>query len=346
VELVMADAREGDPLRDDLRHIQQAGIRAAALTQQLLAFSRRQILRPVVLNLATVISGMRDMLRRLIGEDIHLVVSAPDDLGAVRADPGQIEQVVMNLAVNARDAMTNGGRLSIELQNVDLDQAYVASHPVVKPGPHVMLALSDSGTGMDEATRERIFEPFFTTKGPARGTGLGLSTVYGIVEQSAGSIGVHSEPGVGTTFTIYFPRVEAPAAAANVLRAAEAARGAETVLIVEDEDGVRTLATRILQSAGYTVLVASSGADALRLLADHQGPVDLLLTDVVLPHMSGRDLAHRLDTVKPGVKVLYTSGYTDDAILRHGVLDAETNFIAKPYTRAELTRKVRDVLDM
>jgi CheY-like chemotaxis protein len=281
----------------------------------------------------------------LIGENITLVVAPAGAAGCVMADPAQIGQVVMNLAVNARDAMLDGGTLTIETRNVELDEAPSVEHASAQRGPHVMLSISDTGAGMDEATRDRIFEPFFTTKDFGQGTGLGLSTVYGIVEQSGGTIEVDSEPGKGTTFRICLPRVE-NAASRTPSATAPSRPGTETILVVEDEPGVRRLAERILQMAGYTVLKVGSGEEALSLMERHSGPVDLVLTDVVLPGISGRELAERLAGLRPRMKVLYTSGYTDDAILRHGVLDEALHFIGKPYGAAALTRKVREVLDL
>jgi CheY-like chemotaxis protein len=285
------------------------------------------------------------MLERLLGEDVRLVVAAAENLGSVKADPGQMEQVLLNLVINARDAMPDGGTLTIETRTVTLDEHSGSEHPHRGSGPHVLVSVTDTGTGMDEATRQRIFEPFFTTKEQGKGTGLGLSTVYGIVQQSGGSIWVSSLPGVGTTFAIYLPCVpeavvpDAPAAPAV------AAPGTETVLLVEDEQAIRALTRRILESAGYTVLEAASGADALRLLDSHPGVVHLLLTDVVMPGMNGRELSGRVAAQRPSTKVLFASGYTDDAILRHGVLDAGSSFISKPYTPSELKRRVRAVLD-
>ena len=337
--------KESDPLRGDFLQIQQAGTRAATLTRQLLAFSRRQIMTLDVLNLKTIIDEMQGMLQRLIGEDIDLVVAPGKDVGNVRADAGQIEQVVLNLAVNARDAMPRGGRLTIEMQNVDFDDTYAVLHPGVKPGPHVMLAVSDSGTGMDAATRARIFEPFFTTKGPGKGTGLGLATVYGIVNQSGGSIRVYSEPGCGTTFKIYLPRIDEAAVSTRNTEAKPAAAGTETVLIVEDEEALRNLAVRILRSAGYQVLTARTGSEALQVIGQQNGSVQIVFTDVVMPEMGGRELAMRIAESSPDIKVLFSSGYTDDAVLRHGVVDNASHFIGKPYTRAALTHAIRDLLD-
>ena len=344
-DLALENLEAGDPMRADLLQIRDAGNRATSLTSQLLAFSRKQIMKPDVLDLNALVKPMQAMLQRLIGEHIELVFAAETPLGSVRADAGQIEQVVMNLAVNARDAMPDGGMLTIETQDVELDADYAAEHPTVTPGRYVMLAVSDNGVGMDEATRERIFEPFFTTKSKARGTGLGLSTVYGIVTQSGGNVWVYSEPGRGTTFKIYLPRVDEAARVVQPARTPTATRGTGTILVVEDETAVRNLATRVLHSAGYTVVTASNATEALSLLDRHEGTVDLMLTDLVMPGMSGRELAERLADIRPGIKVLYTSGYTDDTVLRHGVIDNSAQFIGKPYTVTELTRKVRELLD-
>jgi PAS domain S-box-containing protein len=342
----LEDVREGDPLRDDLLEINSAADRAARLTAQLLAFGRKQVLRPEPLDLNRVASEMDNMLRRIIGEDIELTQVAGPNLGVALADPSQIEQVIMNLVVNARDAMPEGGRLTIETSNVDLDEGYAAEHVDVKPGPYVMLAATDTGCGMDEQTRARIFEPFFTTKGPKKGTGLGLSTVYGIVRQSGGNITVYSEPGQGTTFKIYLPREHGAVAvtSGHPLSTAPAV-GTETILVVEDEPALGTVVKRILGAAGYTVLVAQDGGEALLISEGHDGEIHLVLTDVIMPQMSGKAFVDRLVKVRPEIKVLYMSGYTDDAIVHHGVLDAGTQFIAKPFNAADLARKVREVLD-
>jgi GAF domain-containing protein/CheY-like chemotaxis protein len=332
--------------RPALELIQATVTRAADLTRQLLAFSRKQVLQPVVLDLNAVVSTMGEMLRRLIGEDIALVTVLNPGLGRVKADPGQVEQVIMNLAINARDAMPRGGRLTLETANVELDAGYARQHPGARPGPHVMLALSDTGGGMDAETQAHIFEPFFTTKGPGKGTGLGLATVYGVVKQSDGTIWVYSEPGRGTTFKVYLPLVEDPVEPAQGDDLAPAPlRGMETVLLVEDEDAVRDLARDVLQASGYTVLEARHGGEALRICAQHPEPIHLMLTDVVMPEMSGRELAQRLAVLRPGVKVLYMSGYTDNAVVHHGVLDPGTVFLQKPFSPTVLTRKVREVLD-
>ena len=346
-QLILEQTGPDDPVHADVKEINAAGERAAMLTRQLLAFSRQQVLAPQVLNVDTAVVGMESLLRRVLGEDIDLVVVPAPDLGSVKADPGQLEQVLANLAVNARDAMPQGGHLTIETQNVMIDEAYARQHgAAVPPGPYVMLSVSDSGVGMDEATRARVFEPFFTTKGPGKGTGLGLSTVYGIVKQSHGFIWVYSEVGQGTTFKICLPQVTEAAGAAQPAPTVDFRSGTETILLVEDHAGLRQIATRFLEPAGYTVLGVASGEEALRLLAGRDAPVHLLLTDVVLPGMSGRHLAEQLaQTGHGGLPVLYMSGYTADTIVRHGVLDGQMSFLGKPFTAAVLLHKVRAVLD-
>jgi PAS domain S-box-containing protein len=334
------------PTRGLIEEIKKAGERAASLTRQLLAFSRQQVIAPKVLDLNAVVADTDKMLRRLIGEDIDLTCVLDPGLGFIKADPGQVNQVLMNLAINARDAMPRGGRLTIETANVDLDAAAVQARPEVKPGPYVMLAVTDTGCGMDEATKARLFEPFFTSKGPGKGTGLGLATVYGIVKQSGGYIYVHSEVDRGTVFKSYLPRVAAAAPEPPPPRGERLPRPAagETLLLVEDEDAVRALTRHALQLDGYTVLAASHPGEAIRLCERHDGLIALLLTDVVMPQMGGRELANRLTALRPEMKVLFLSGYTDDAVVRHGVLEAETDFLQKPFTLDALTRKVREVL--
>jgi PAS domain S-box-containing protein len=347
-DFAMAGVREDDRVREELLEVRKAGERAVALTRQILAFSRKQVLQPVVLNVNQVAAGVEKMLRRILGEDIDYVQVLAPDLGMVWADPGQIEQVLMNLVVNARDAMPEGGKLTIETCNVDFDEEYAARHVATKPGPYVRLAVTDTGCGMDAQTQARIFEPFFTTKEKGKGTGLGLSTVYGIVKQSGGNIWVYSEPGQGTTFKIYLPQDFSGSATATGSRLAAVptlSTGNETILVVEDEKGVRDVAKRILCEAGYEVLTAASPDDALLACKAHPGKIHLLLTDVVMPQMSGRLLAERLALARPGIKVVYMSGYTDDAIVHHGTLDPGTNFVAKPFSAADLTRKILEVLD-
>ncbi len=336
---------KADPVRADLEKIAEAGERATALTRQLLAFSRKQVLEPELVDLNSVIAGIEGMIRRLLGEDIVIETRLASRGGSVLADRGQLEQVLMNLAVNARDAMPLGGKLTIETADAELDEGYAEQHPSVKPGSYTLLAVTDTGVGMDAETKNHIFEPFFTTKETGKGTGLGLATVYGIVKQSGGNIWVYSEPGRGTTFKVYLPRVDAPAAAPLPRSERADASGHETVLVVEDEDAVRRLTERILRSAGYRVLVAKGGAEALALSHQQEGGVDLLLTDVVVPEMSGRQLAEKMASKAPRLAVLYMSGYTDNAIVHHGILDPGTRFVAKPFTATELKRKVREALD-
>jgi len=343
-ELMLDGLADDAPVRDDVDQIRQLADRAADLTRQLLAFSRRQTLEPVVLNMNGLISDTIKMLRRVIGEDIQLKFFPAADLGNVRADPAQVQQILMNLAVNARDAMPTGGELTVETGNVTLDQNYADAHVGVKRGPYVMLAVTDSGCGMDKATQERIFEPFFTTKEVGTGTGLGLATVYGSVKQHGGNIWVYSEPGRGTTFKIYLPRVEEAIYVADMVKE-KASGGAETILLVEDEKAVLAVSLRTLEPLGYTVLSASCPDEAEQVLAQHGGEIDLLLTDVVMPGRSGRELHEALKSSRPSLKVLYMSGYTDNAIVHHGVLDPGKPFIQKPFSPDALARKVREVLD-
>jgi len=345
-EICLAQLRPEDPLRAPMTQIRKAGERAAGLTRQLLAFSRKQVLMPVVLDLNAIIAEMEKMLRRLIGEDVILTVHAGADLWKVKADPGQMEQVVMNIVVNARDAMPRGGKVLLETSNIELDHGYVQTHPEAKPGDYVLLAISDSGCGIDASVKARIFEPFFTTKDPTKGTGLGLSTVFGIVNQSGGHIEVYSEVGQGTTFKIYLPRDQSGGPVASLSRIVEPVRGGtESILLVEDEEGVRTLARTVLQQHGYAVLDAMNGGYALVICETRSQPIDLMITDVVMPHFSGRQLAERLATRQPAMKVLFMSGYTDDAIVHHGVLESGMPFLQKPFAPEALARKVRDVLD-
>jgi len=347
-ELTMRQLQPEDPLRRNVEEIKKAGDRAAGLTRQLLAFSRKQVLQPKVFDLNTVVAEMEKMLHRLIGEDIELKTVLDANLGSIKADPGQIEQVMMNLAVNARDAMPQGGKLTIETANVSLDEEYAAHHVAVKSGSYVVLSVSDNGSGMDEETQARIFEPFYTTKEQGKGTGLGLSTVYGIVKQSGGSIWVYSEIGQGTTFKIYLPR--AASGAPEYQRSPElqiSLRGTETILMAEDDDRVRSLVGKVLGGYGYRIIEAANGAAALSICENNDGePIHLLLTDVIMPEMSGRDLADRFNLLRPDSKVLYMSGYTDEAIVHHGVLDADASFIQKPFTPDSLARKVREILGL
>jgi len=335
-----------DPRRQELKDITEAAQRAASLTRQLLAFSRKQVLQAKVLNLNDVINGLDKMLQRLIGEDIELLFMLESELWAVEADPGQIEQIVMNLAVNARDAMPSGGKVSIETGNVVVDETFAQTHYPIVPGDYVMMVLCDTGVGMKAEVRSRIFEPFFTTKPTGKGTGLGLSTVYGIVKQSGGYIWAYSEPEMGTTFKVYLPRVEKEMEKNEPAPAPEVSEpGAGTILLVEDERSVRTLARRILEGRGYTVLEAEDGVIAMRLSQGHQGRIDLLLTDVVMPELSGPELAERLLPLRPETRVLYTSGYTDHAILRAAVWESGANFLQKPFTPDTLVQKVQEILD-
>ncbi|UCC47807.1 MAG: response regulator [Gemmatimonadota bacterium] len=350
-ELLLARMDDDDARRADLDEIRKAGARAASLTRQLLAFSRRQVLEPVFLDLNSVVESVAKMIERVIGEHVELVTVLYPDLGQIHADPGQIEHVIINLAVNARDAMPEGGKLLIETTNADLDEEYVSAHTPVQPGPYVMLAISDTGSGMDEATRARVFEPFFTTKESGKGTGLGLSTVYGIVKQSNGYIWVYSEPGQGTTFKIYLPRVEDVEAVVRpkARGAAERRRlerdGKETGLVVEDDDAVRAVVRRALEGCGYTVVEARDAAEATRLAGEYAGAIDFLITDLIMPETSGRDLARRVAEVRPDVRVLYMSGYSDNVVLRQGMLSPGMQFLAKPFTQESLLDKVREILD-
>ena len=343
-EFLMEGLPEGDPRRADAREIQLAGQRARDLTRQLLAFSRQQVREPTVLDLRAVVRGMEDMLRRIIGEDITLEIREPAALGHARVDHNQMEQIVMNLVVNARDAMPSGGRLTIETQDVELDEAYAREHVGTRPGPHVMLAVSDTGVGMDRAMQARVFEPFFTTKEKGQGTGLGLSTVFGIVQQNGGSIWVYTEPGAGATFKVYLPTTGEPATAAPPAPEAVTLRGTETILVVEDQEQVRAIVCSILNRHGYRVLEARGPAEAIALCEKNQ-PLDLLLTDVVMPAMGGRELAARIRALQPQVRVLFMSGYTDNAIVHHGVLDPGVMLLEKPITPEALARKVRLALD-
>jgi PAS domain S-box-containing protein len=345
-ELMEAQLPDDEDLRSSLHEIHRAGERAAALTRQLLAFSRKQVLQPRLLDLNTIVSEVEKLLRRLIGEDVKLVTRLDPALGSVRADPGQLEQVLMNLAVNARDAMPEGGTLTVETANTVLDAGFAAGNPGARSGEYAALTVADTGIGMSDEVRNHAFEPFFTTKEQGKGTGLGLATAYGIVKQSDGYITVASEPGRGTTFRIYFPRATGAAAPSGLgERPALSPRGTETILLVEDESGVRRLSCTILEAQGYTVLEAASGDEALEIARSHAGEIHLLATDVVMPGMSGRVLWDRLRVLRRDPRVLFMSGYTDDAIARHGVLEPGIAFLQKPFTPFSLAQKVREVLD-
>jgi two-component system cell cycle sensor histidine kinase/response regulator CckA len=342
---MLEDLRQTDPMREEIAAIMRAGDRAAQLTHQLLAFSRQQVIMPRVLDLNVVLRESEKMLRRLLGEDIELVTRYDRDLVKVRVDPAQIDQIVMNLAVNARDAMPNGGKLTIETSDVVLDESYASEHFEVIPGPHAMLAVSDTGIGMTKDVQARIYEPFFTTKEKGKGTGLGLSTIFGIVKQSAGNIWVYSEPNKGTTFRIYFPKagdVEDPIIEKP---ATPVLTGSETVLLAEDQDDVRLVACESLRRYGYHVLEAKNGGEALLICEQHPLPIQLLLTDVVMPRMNGRELALRLLELRPSLRVLYMSGYTDNAIVHHGILEPDVAYVQKPLIPEILARRVREVLD-
>jgi hypothetical protein len=346
--LMRDDMPAEDPLRADLDEIHTAGERAASLTRQLLAFSRRQMLQPQVVDMNSVVQQLEKLLRRLISENVELVTALAHDLLSVRVDPASIEQILVNLTVNARDAMPHGGRLTIETANVDLDETFAVAHVPMKPARYVMLAVGDTGEGMDADTQARVFEPFFTTKEQGKGSGLGLATVYGMVKQSGGYIWVYSEPGHGTVFKVYFPPAEQRAKTSDQdnagRRSGDAMHGWETVLLVEDEDAVRALAREVLRRHGYVVLEARHGVDALRMAERHPDDIHLMITDLVMPHMGGRNLVERLAAVRPKMKVLFMSGYTDHALM-HRDLTPGTAFLQKPFTPDAFVRKVRSVLD-
>jgi two-component system, cell cycle sensor histidine kinase and response regulator CckA len=344
-QLILNNLQKNDPNRHSAEQIMKAGDRAAGLTNQLLAFSRRQVMQPKVLDLNSLVTGLSAMLRRLIGEDIDLRLTLREDLGRVSADPGQIEQVLMNLVVNARDAMPRGGSLTIETANVTLDENYAGRHIAVRPGPYVLLAVSDTGGGMDEATKSRLFEPFFTTKEPGKGTGLGLSTVFGIVKQSGGSVQVYSEMGTGSSVKVYLPRIDQKVSLEREGRRKPALKGSETILLVEDDEMVRTLVRETLEREGYKVIDSADPVEAQRISDNYRGRIDLLIADVVMPKLSGRELSRNLTDRRPDLKVLYMSGYTDSAIVNSGILQKEVAFLQKPFTPGQLSAKVREVIE-
>jgi NO-binding membrane sensor protein with MHYT domain/CheY-like chemotaxis protein len=344
VAFVLEATPKEDPRYEDVLEIERAATRAAELTRQLLAFGRKQILRPATLDLNAVLAHIMRMLNRLVGEHIEVALRPDPALGLVRADMAQLEQVIVNLVVNARDAMPDGGKLTIETRNVTLGPEFTRQHGIA-PGPYVLMAFTDTGVGMDPATQSRIFEPFFTTKPRGQGTGLGLATVYGIIKQSGGTVSVYSEPNRGSTFKLYLPQVmEGALEAGEAVLPSAAAEGSGTILLAEDEEVVRTLAARVLEASGYRVLVAGSPAEAERASAGHPGHIDLLLTDVIMPGTTGPRLAAELIAARPGMRVLYMSGFTENAIVHHGVLAPETQFIHKPFTPAALAAKVREVM--
>jgi CheY-like chemotaxis protein len=345
-EMIKMNLAGADPMREDVEEILKAAQRAAGLTRQLLAFSRQQVLQPRILRLNDIVTDMEGMVRRLIGADIELHVALDSDIYWVKADAGQVEQVILNLCVNARDAMPDGGRLTIETANIELDMSDSGEHSIRGPNEYVMLAVSDTGVGMDAEIKSRIFEPFFTTKSPDKGTGLGLATVHGIVKQSGGDIWVYSEPGHGTTFKIFLPKSTEIADDAKDDRARpKASRGTETVLLAEDEEAVRKLTQRVLERAGYNVLTAKDGPDAMRVAELHLGVIDLLVTDMVMPTMNGRQLADNLRGVRPALRTLFLSGYTDSGVLPKGQLSTGEHFLQKPFTNDTLTNRVRSIMD-
>jgi two-component system, cell cycle sensor histidine kinase and response regulator CckA len=346
-DLLLPEFTADDPRHGDVMEISRAAHRAAALTRQLLVFSRQQVAQPWVLDLNESVADLKKMLVRIIGADVELTTRLDPALGRVKADPGQVQQIVMNLVVNARDAMPFGGKLTIETANVELDGSFVQRHALTSPGRYVMLAVSDNGSGMSRATREHIFEPFFTTKEPGKGTGLGLSTVYGIVRQAGGHIWVYSELDVGTTFKIYLPRVDAAVTGrADPAPTQPVRRGSETVLLVEDDDAVRGVATRILRRGGYTVIEAANGVEALARCDEPGVEIDAIITDMVMPELGGREFACQLRQRRPDARIIFMSGYTEDVVTRESLIEPGAAFIEKPFTPDELTRKLRAVLDV
>lgn len=344
-DMVLKALPPEDPSWGLVQEVRLAGERATSLTRQLLAFSRKKILTPQILNANELIKSMEGMLHRIIGEDILLSTALDPTLAPIRADPGQLEQALVNLVVNARDAMPTGGHITIETRNVRLDKTYLEKHPYVRNRDCVMIAVSDTGTGMDEDVKAHIFEPFFTTKDVGKGTGLGLSMVYGTVKQSGGHIEVYTEPGQGATFKVYLPQVDGVVWRKHDSADSPPPQGTETILLAEDQPEVRALTARTLRSLGYTVLEAAAPKEAMQICSDHVGPIHMLISDVVMPQEGGRELATRIESQRPGLKILFMSGYTDDAIIRHGILEAGTNFLEKPFTATLLARKVREVLD-
>ncbi len=345
--LLLSDDEASDAVKGDIREISEAAERAAGLTRQLLAFSRKQVLQARPVNVNDIVADVEKILRRLIGEDISLKTHLHPDPGLISADPGQLEQVLINLAVNARDAMPQGGALTITTDCVELSDEHGQRYLGAGPGKYVMMAVSDTGSGMSKEVRQRIFEPFFTTKGVGKGTGLGLATVHGIVKQSGGDVYVYSEPGHGTTFKVYFPLLSdtVDIMAATAEQRAMTPRGSETILLAEDDDSLRTLGARVLGALGYEVLLARTGSEALRIVAKHQGHIHLIATDVVMPEMNGAELVAEIVSVRPDIRVLFMSGYTDDEVMRRGVIDGQTEFLQKPFTPHLLAQKVRAVLD-
>jgi len=343
--IILSDLKAIDPLRVDLEAIKKAGERGADLTRQLLALSRQQVISPRSVDINQIVLDAEHMLRRLLREDVELLALCQRGLSKVRVDPGQIDQVILNLAINARDAMPEGGKLTIETKNVVLEESYTTEHFGSTPGPHVMLAISDTGIGMSRETQARIFEPFYTTKDVGKGTGLGLSTVFGIVKQCGGNIWVYSEPGAGTTFRVYFPVFDGPDTIIPEAPTPTTLQGTETVLLVEDQDDVRRVAQQILRRYGYTVLEARNAGEAWLCAERHPRAIHLLLTDIVMPQMSGRELAERLRQTRPELKVLYMSGYTENSVVQHGILDSGVAYLQKPIFPEAVARRVREVLD-
>jgi nitrogen-specific signal transduction histidine kinase len=345
-DILLADLASNLPEYEDLQQIKRAGLRAASLTNQLLAFSRKQVLKLEILNVNDLLNNLEQMLERLIGEDIELITCREKDLAEIKADRGQIEQIIVNLAVNGRDAMPRGGELLIRTQNTFLDEEFIRQNCRIKPGPYVLISISDTGMGMNRQILDHIFEPFFTTKDVGKGTGLGLSTVYGIVKQSGGDVCVQSEPGIGTIFDIYLPAIARTVIADRQSpECAQSFVGTETILLVEDEKSVLSLVQKTLERRGYHLITATDGVEALDAIKKYKKNIHLLLSDVVMPNMSGKELAEKIGPFHPETIVCFMSGYTDDAIIRHGVLDAKVHFIQKPFSPESLSKRVREILD-